>query len=363
MLTRRAFAAGLSALPITRSVSIAMADDDVTYVNVAKRGDIARQWPDGRDAPALILAVADYMQDKPWMSLGATRLLGDRMDDYWIENGADLWRDFGCFMRLPEGSRVAQWFRDGETGEPPIVLIGSEGEQEILAPNLEAFLAAWALARFDDNGALVAAGVPVGLPSDLIRGDDEDDDGVPDGRPAFKRFLTERIGQRIEDKIAEKPSDAPFVAFFTQWGQAARSEISANPNLLRIAKILDTDVPRGKPSWERANFRISAIGDRMEIGGKGDPRKLLNETKAAALRPLITAERERRAGGEQAPRGLWHSAAINLYPDGSCQLQSDWTAAPKFFVGAAATTAEFAHDQQRYPKGERWIEPWMKELP
>lgn len=337
-----------------------------TYAAVANANDIARQWPDGREMPALLPAIVGYVRDKPWMSLGATRLVGDRMDDYWIENGADLWHDFGIFMRLPDGSRVAQWFQAHDpNGEPPIVYIGSEGETEILSPNLEAFLASWALAHFDDNGALVAAGVPVGLPSDLIRSDDEDenDDPVADGRPAFAAFLKQLLGRPVEALIAAKPSDAAFETFFSDWGQAARAGMIANPNLQQMATILDAYVPRGKASWERANFRISAIADRMEIGSKGDPRKTLNETEAAALRPLIANERERRAGGVHAPRGLWHSAAINLFPDGVCQLQCDWASAPKFFNGPAATAAEFSRDQQRFPKGERWIEPWMKELP
>ncbi|MEQ1652964.1 MAG: hypothetical protein ABL897_10780 [Hyphomicrobium sp.] len=373
-ITRRALGSAFFVVLIADNSRVVIAPSEAvagsasvtdTYSAVANAEDIARQWPDGREMPALLRAVVAYVKDKPWMSLGATRLVGDRMDDYWIENGADLWRDFGIFMRLPDGSRVAQWFRDGQTGEPPVVLIGSEGEQVVLAPNLEAFLAVWALAHFDDNGALVAEGVPVGLPSDLIRSDDEDedDDPVADGRPAFAAFLTQMLERPVAQLITAKQSDAGFETFFSEWGHAARAEISANPNLQQMAKILDAYVPRGKQPWQRANFRISAIGDRIEIGGNGDPRKPLNEAEAAALRPLIARERERRAAGSHAPRGLWHSAAINLYPDGLCQLQCDWASAPKFFNGPAATAAEFLRDQQRFPKGERWIEPWMKELP
>ncbi len=337
-----------------------------TYNNVARPDDIARQWPDGREAPQLILDVATYLKDKPWGSLGYTRVFGDRMDDHWIENGADLWRDFGCFMRLPDGSRVAQWFRDGESGEPPVVLIGSEGEQQILASHLAAFLAAWALAGFDDQGALVArssiGGVPVKLPSDLIRGDDEEEEGVPDGRPAFSAFLEKRIGAPLAQLLKPSPPDKPFEDFFTAWGEQARAEMAANANLKAIAKALDHHIPRGKKSWERVSFNLAAIDNRIEIAGKGDPRKPLDPAEADAIRPFIKAERERRAAGIHAPRGLWNVAHLMLYPDGMCQLAADWDTAPKFWHGPPPAASELASEHKRFAKSPRWREAWMDEL-
>lgn len=368
-LSRRAVLSGTAsalALHAVGGVTFGGSAMAETYSEVADADDIARQWPDGRHAPQLILDVASYMTDKPWRSLGTTRVVGDRMDDFWIENGADLWRDFGCFMRLPDGSRVAQWLRDGESGEPPIVLIGSEGEQQILAPDLQSFLAAWALAGFDDQGALVATtkagGVEVKLPSDLIRGDDEDEDGVPDGRPAFAAFLEQRIGQPLDQLVKPSPPDQPFEAFFTAWGEGARAEMLANANLRAIAKTLDHHIPRGKKPWERASFNLAAIDDRIEMAGKGDPRKPLDAKEADAVRPFIAAERERRATGVHAPRGLWNVAHLLLYPDGLCQIAADWGSAPKFWHGPAATKSELASEHSRYPKSPRWLEPWMAEL-
>lgn len=335
-----------------------------TYSNVANADDIARQWPDGRDMPTVIRSVVDYVKNKPWMSLGATRLVGDRMDDFWIENGADLWQDFGIFMRLPDGSRVAQWFQKRDAASvPPIVYIGSEGEMEILSSSLEAFLATWALAHFDVAGNLVGEGVKVGLPSDLIRDeDDADDEKVVDGRPPFAAFLTSLLGQDVRTHVRPKPDDAPFKAFFEAWGKRQRAALATNSNLTAIVRAMDAYVPRGKQPWERAHFHLAAIGDRLEIGGKGDPRKPLNDADAAAIRPFILAEREARASGEHAPRGLWHSASLLLYPDGACQIAADWSAAPKFWHGAPATAAELAADQSRFPKSPRWREPWMDEL-
>lgn len=330
-----------------------------TYADVVRPDDIAHQWPDGRDVPQLIIDVCAYVKDKQWMSLGATRLVGDRMDDYWIENGADLWRDFGCFMRLPDGSRVAQWFRDGDSSEPPIVLIGSEGEQEILAPNIEAFLAGWALGHFNDSGDLIANNTPVGLPSDLIRGEDDE---VDDGRPAFAQFLTKRLGRNASSAILPKPAGDAFKAFFGAWQADAVKSISDNPQYKELARLLDGYVPRGKNIWERASFAVNVIGKRIEIGSKGDPRLPLPEIEAAAITPLVLAARQARSRGVHAPRGLWHHADILLFADGSCHINADWTAPPKFWRGAAATAKELALDLAEAPRSERWMEPWMRNL-
>ena len=368
--SRRMFLASMTATLVAGGAcpKLGAAAMTETYANVALPDDIARQWPDGRTAPQLILDVARYMADKPWLSLGATRLVGDRMDDHWIGNGADLWRDFGIFMRLPEGSRVAQWFRDGDTGEPPIVLIGSEGEQRILAPDLHSFLAAWALADAADQSTqkmmadVAAKGTPIELPSDLLRDDDDEDfegNKIPDGRPEFARFLEGKIGQPLASLLKPSPDSAPFVSFFSAWGERADAELAANSNLKKIAEALDQYVPRGKNIWERTSFKLAAAGDRLEIGSANDPRKVLSETEAAAVRPLILAERKRRAEGVHAVRGLWHSAFVFLYPDGSCQIPADWSSEPKFFHGPLATKAEFDAEFANYPKSPRWIEPWM----
>ncbi len=63
-------------------------------------------------------------------------------------------------------------------------------------------------------------------------------------------------------------------------------------------------VPRGKQLWVRTHFRIAAIHEQIEIGGKVDPRTRLDEKLAAQVRPLMSAKRERRAQGINAPCDL-----------------------------------------------------------
>ena len=337
-------ATSAGANPVTETYDTAVYFDDITH-----------QWPDGHNPPVLLSELAAYMREKPWMSLGATRLTGDRMDDYWLENGVNLWPHFGTFMHLPDGSRVAEWFKDDALpGATPVVYIGSEGEMRIEAPSLEAFLANWALASFDSKGDLVAGGHSVSLPSELIR---DDDDGVADGRPALAKFLEAKFGKPLKDVVQAAPPSAPFETFLNEWGVQSRASIAADPILRAIAAKLDAYVPRGKESWQRESFRVNCAGSRCEISGPKGPKTQLPEEQD--LIPLIQTAREARTQGANAVRGLWHSASILLMPDGGCHIAADWAAQPKFRDGSVPAVSDIAADLARFPRSSRWMEPWM----
>lgn len=327
-----------------------------TYDDQVRLDELQRRWPDGRDLPPLLADLASHVKRQPWMSLGAFALTGDRLDDYWIENGVDCWPQFGIFMRLPDGSRVAQWFRDGAAADDvPLVYIGSEGDLRVEAASLEAFLAAWGLAAFR-QGDLVANEHPVSLPSELIRGDD---DGVEDGRPALVQFLRERVHRDPKLLIKGHESDAPLKEFFDAWGKRERAKIASDPTLREIAKLLDAYVPRGKQPWQHKSLMIRVAGARCEIDdpdGRASKQPLAEEQ---ALVPLVLAAREARAQGIHAVRGLWHSATIRLSPDGQCRIAADWEQRPVFRDGTPPRREEIAADLARFPRSARWLEPWM----
>jgi len=314
--------------------------------------ELARQWPDGRDVPPLLADLVRYLEDKPWRSLGDFTLRGDRMDDYWVEDGADCWPHFGFLMRLPDGSRVAQWFREGASPDNvPIVYLDSEGEVRMVASSLEEFLAVWALARFDSTGNLVASGHRVSLPFDLLY---QADSGAPDGRADFLDFLRQRLGREPQAIIGPHPSHEPIERFFEEWSETQRQKMATDPTLRSIAGILDAYIPRGKQPWDRVSLDIRVAGARCEIDAPEGPKTPLAEERE--IIPLVLAA---RATGVHAVRGVWHSAAIRLTPDGLCRITANWHREPVFRDGTPPTADEIAADLARFPRSARWMEPWM----
>jgi hypothetical protein len=367
LLTRRGLLAGTFMLGLggvaagqTRMRGLGRKAITETYDDQVRLEQMQKRWPDGRDVPPLLVDLARHVKGRPWMSLGAFRLTGDRLDDHWIEHGVDCWPQFGTFMRLPDGSRVAQWFRDGAAPDDvPIVYIGSEGDVRVEAASLEAFLAAWALAAFR-QGDLVANGQPVSLPSELIRGDDDD---VDDGRPALATFLRERLRRDPKLLIKGRESDVPLKEFFQTWGERERARIASDPTLRAIAKLLDAYVPRGKEPSQRESLRVRVAGARCEIDAPDDDGRKKPVAEEQALIPLVLAAREARAQGIHAVRGLWHSAIIRLLPNGQCHIAANWGTRPVFRDGAPPRPEDSAADLARFPRSARWLEPWMTQAP
>ncbi len=326
-----------------------------TYRGYVDLDELARQWPDGRDVPPLLADLVRDLEDKEWLSLGDFTLRGDRMDDFGIENGADCWPHFGFLMRLPDGSRVAQWFREGASPDDvPIVYIGSEGEVRMVASSLEEFLAVWALAGFDDTGNLVANGHRVSLPSDLRY---QARSGAPDGRRDFLDFLRQRLGRNPQTIIRPHPPHEPIRRFFDEWSETQRQRMATDPTLRSIAAILDAYIPRGKQPWDWVSLKIRVAGERCEIDAPEGSKTPLAEERE--IIPLALTARAARATGIHAVRGGWHCAAIYLMPDGLCQIAADWQREPVFRDGTRPTADEIAADLARFPRSARWMEPWM----
>jgi hypothetical protein len=326
-----------------------------TYRGYVDLDELARQWPDGRDVPPLLADLVRDLEDKEWLSLGDFTLRGDRMDDFGIENGADCWPHFGFLMRLPDGSRVAQWFREGASPDDvPIVYIGSEGEVRMVASSLEEFLAVWALAGFDDTGNLVANGHRVSLPSDLRY---QAGSGASDGRPDFLDFLRQRLGRNPQTIIRPHPPHEPIRRFFDEWSETQRQRMATDPTLRSIAAILDAYIPRGKQPWDWVSLEIRVAGERCEIDAPEGSKTPLAEERE--IIPLALTARAARATGIHAVRGGWHCAAIHLMPDGLCQIAADWQREPVFRDGTRPTADEIAADLARFPRSARWMEPWM----
>src|SRR5258708_38924750 len=162
---------------------------------------IRRSFPPGIEAPPLLLDFAAWLQGRAWGSVGCFSLVGDFTDSAPIVDGSPLRDQFALFARLPEGSVVGCWYGiGGRAANAPIVVLGSEGQHEIIATSLEGLLAKIALQRFEADEEW----------TDFTPHEDVDDltDELAD-------WLAERLAAKSLGKLGEPPVGA---AGFGGWG-------------------------------------------------------------------------------------------------------------------------------------------------
>jgi hypothetical protein len=332
-----------------------------TYADVIQLTGIERNWPEGRQVPTLIVDVAKLMSSWPNGSFGYPRFQSTRFDDYWIELGGDLNDQFGIFIKLPEGSTVAVWFHNGAVeGAEPVIELGSEGELNVLAPNLKSFFTMWA------DGTLPAHSVAY---NELIQQDTQ----TTLEKKAKRSFYAAQM-RALSAQAQNHPPGAPtqrVSKFMEQWGKEARAKIARDPIMQAIVTLLDAHIPHHPVSSDPAgtyvspaSYQIRIAGPRVEIQSPAMPpdyTKLEPLPERDALIPLILQARETRARAHPG-RGLWHSAMLELYADRTAVLKASWEFEPEFREGPRMTKAEFDADLARFPKSARWREPWMDEL-
>lgn len=89
---------------------------------IVRRDSLAAAFPPGHEPPALLLDFADWLEGRPWGSLGYFRLEGTLSDEAPVVDGGTLRREFSLFLYLPDGSLVGFWHPDGmPTAASPIV--------------------------------------------------------------------------------------------------------------------------------------------------------------------------------------------------------------------------------------------------
>src|SRR5689334_14705439 len=99
---------------------------------------VRRAFPPGIEPTPLLLDFATWLTGRSWGTVGCFDLVGRFSDDAPIVDGSPLRNNFALFARLPEGSTVGAWYLPGEiAANAPIVVLGSEGQHEILSGSLE----------------------------------------------------------------------------------------------------------------------------------------------------------------------------------------------------------------------------------
>src|SRR5262245_9104142 len=97
--------------------------------------------PPGTRAPSIVDDFYDWLSIYESGSLGHFALTGDRLDDFYVEDGSRAAPAFVSFLVGGAGGRVGWWRPQGEPlDEAPVVLLGSEGELRALAGTAGDFL-------------------------------------------------------------------------------------------------------------------------------------------------------------------------------------------------------------------------------
>lgn len=104
-------------------------------------------FPKDMLVPSLLLAFGEWLKNIPHGTLGYfDSMYSQPLDESYIsvnsrcsKKALEMIRSkIGIFLHLPDGSELALWNYGGKA--PAVVLLGSEGELENVAPSLESFL-------------------------------------------------------------------------------------------------------------------------------------------------------------------------------------------------------------------------------
>jgi hypothetical protein len=318
---------------------------------------LERNWPEPHAVPSAILGFANLIRDWPDEALGIFSIQSARMDDYYIELGADLNEQFGKFLHFSDGTHIALWFHDGVVqNAEPVVELGSEGDLKVLAPNLKSFFNTWANGPFHQELELT------------------EDERTPEHIALRKQYGTKLL--EFTQALPEHPAGVPapnLEHLMQQQSKTAFAKFSADLTLQAILSLMAAHIPTAQEIGRQ--FWINVAGPRIEIRAPGTPESdykiPIPFPECEALIPLILRAREERAAPPFAARGLWHAAtlALNSFPEefglgtgGHAYIKAAWDEEPKFSTGGRVTKAELNADLERFPRSARWIEPWMNEL-
>jgi hypothetical protein len=327
-----------------------------TYSQSIDLASLERNWPDGHDVPKAITDFAALIHDWPYEALGIFSIQGERMHDYYVELGTDLNAQFGKFLHFSDGTYIALWFHDGVmVNVEPVVELGSEGDLNVLAPNLKSFFSKWANGPFHQELELA------------------EEERTPERIAQRKKYGKKLL--EFAQTLPEYPtgSSIPNLEHLMEnQSRLALKKFAADPTMRAITKLLNAHFPWGETFWT-LEFLINVAGPRIEVLGPAlaetdyKTRKAIPELEA--LIPMILKAREERAAPPFSARGLWHVGTLVLHifpPDfdqgGHSYIKAAWDEEPKFSTGGRVSKSELNADLERFPRSARWMEPWMAEL-
>jgi len=299
---------------------------------------IRRAFPPGTEPPALLLDFAVWLSGRPWGCIGCFDLVGQFSDFAPIVDGSLLRNDFALFLRRPEGSVVGIWYGAGlDAANAPVVVLGSEGRNEILAPSLEGLLAKIALRHFE-------------------KGDLAPHDDAEDATDELADWLVHRLGTRHLEKLTEAPAGlVDFGRWAERWCRDREAFWSTHPTMVEIAGHLMAHRPKGKNPRDRTRFEVAIVGWQLQVRILRCGRQPIEE--ATLIEPLLCDLRD-ELWREQPALGLWYSMSFALSADGCILPRFDYDTRPTIDE-SPADLAQARTDLLRAPRPGRWVPTWL----
>jgi hypothetical protein len=316
--------------------------DDYSYpIDV---DSIRRAFPPGTEAPPLLIDFAGWLKGRDWGNAGCYELVGDFSDNAPIVDGSPLRDQFALFARLPEGSVVGAWYGAGTSvANAPIVVLGSEGQYEIIAASLEGLLAKIALQRFEE---------------DLVWTDFTPHEDAEDETGELAEWLVKRLRVKDLRSLIEPPTGLPdFGRWMEKWCRDREEFWAGHPTVAGLATQLAAHRPAGENAWDRTIFEVAIAGQQYQARVLDRGRQPIKEV--AAIEPLLRGLRD-EMWRAQPDLGLWHSMSFSMGVGGRILPRFDYETRP--VIGdAPADLAEARADLLRAPRPERWVPAWLIE--
>lgn len=303
---------------------------------------VRRAFPLRTEAPALLIAFATWLDGRPWGSVGCFDLVGQFSEQAPIVDASLLREKFALFMHLPEGSAVGLWcLPDCKPEAAPVVVLGSEGQHQIIAPSLAGLLAKIVLQQFEEEGEW----------TDFTPHEDSDD--LTD---ELGEWLCEQLGTDDLERLAEMPENFPdFAARMAKWCRDREEYWAKHPIMSELSRQLTAHRPAGESSWARTHFEVAIVGTHYQVRVLRRGRQPIDE--AAAIEPLLRRLRDDMCG-ENPELGLWFSMTFNLSGDGRILPSFDYETRP--VIGdAPADLAQAKADLAQAPRPARWVPGWL----
>lgn len=296
-------------------------------------------FPPGIEAPSLLLDFARWLNGRPWGSVGCFSLQGQFADHAPIVDGSPLRDRFSLFMRLPDGSAVGGWYGAGlDRDNPPVVGLGSEGDYELLAPDLGGLLAKLTSRQFGKAW------------SDLNPHDEVECQTAELAQWLARQRPNGETG--CDEAAAELPD---FRGFIEKWSRD-REDYWANHRLMaELGWRLAAHLPKGKNAWDTTRFEVAIVGKQYEARVLSRGPQPFEE--AASIESLLRDLRE-DMWRAQPELGLWYAMTFGLHADGRVMPNFDYDARP-VIAGKPAILAEAQADLARAPRPERWVPKWL----